>query len=182
MRRSFGVIAISVCCGHCALTYRVSCLLCIHVQNDTSALYSTPAELFDSETPQQPQLPQVEKAYQGPRTSTLPLDVPPPLPFAPSSPTIPPSMRARVLPPYPSFTYVMSQIADQSQQNQPGLYPCGDVLVKPASQPPYSKYDDNPFMVRWRLPMSIWGMKRLIENCPLRLRARAQQGLYPWRR
>lgn len=87
----------------------------------------------------------------------------PTLPFAPSfriifpvTPSIPFAMRARVVPPYPSFAYVMSQIADESQENRSGFkQPYGDLLVMPVPAPrrPYSKYDDNPFMVRWRVPI-----------------------------
>lgn len=86
-----------------------------------------------------------------------------PLPLCPSAPSripryslylLPSPMRARVVPPYPSFTYVMSQIGDQSQESQPGSQPYGNVFVKPTSRP-YSKYDDNPFMVRWFVPVDM---------------------------
>jgi len=73
---------------------------------------------------------------------------PPPLcTFVPYlTPFISSPMRARVVPPYPSFTYVMSQIADESQKSQSGPHSHGDVLAKPAHRRPYSKYDENPFM------------------------------------
>lgn len=53
-------------------------------------------------------------------------------------------MRTRVVPPYPSFAYVMSQIGDESHEIRAGS---GGVPAKPTPRP-YSKYDDNPFMVR----------------------------------
>ena len=52
-------------------------------------------------------------------------------------------MRTRIVPPYPSFTYVMSQIDNSSYEGQGGD---DDALAKPAPRP-CSKYDDNPFMV-----------------------------------
>ncbi|KAF9654339.1 PR-1-like protein [Thelephora ganbajun] len=55
-------------------------------------------------------------------------------------------MRARIVPPYPSFTYVMSQIGDSSQESQAGSQRHGNLSMKPAPRP-YSKYDDNPFML-----------------------------------
>ena len=59
-------------------------------------------------------------------------------------------MRARIVPPYPSFTYVMSQIDDPLHESQGG----DDCAFAKPSPPPYSKYDDNPFMVCGRILIS----------------------------
>lgn len=72
-------------------------------------------------------------------------------------------MRARVVPPYPSFSYVMSQIGDPLQDNKPGSHEYDNTSLKFAPRP-YSKYDDNPFMVRRRNLTSIGGMKQGTEN------------------
>ena len=55
-------------------------------------------------------------------------------------------MRARIVPPYPSFTYVMSQIGDCHDESQAGSWGHDDMPSTPVPRP-YSKYDDNPFMV-----------------------------------
>lgn len=66
------------------------------------------------------------------------------------------AMRARIVPPYPSFTYVMSQIGDSPGESQAGSWGHGDTPSKPMPRP-YSKYDDNPFMVRLNFLTSIRG-------------------------
>ena len=66
-------------------------------------------------------------------------------------------MRARIAPPYPSFTYVMSQIDDSPDERRAGPQPHGDASLKSVPRP-YSKYDDNPFMVRMHLLISVHGL------------------------
>lgn len=64
------------------------------------------------------------------------------------------AMRARIVPPYPSFTYVMSQIDNSPDESQAGPRAHGDASLKSVPRP-YSKYDDNPFMVRMHFLISV---------------------------